>query len=1277
MPAGVRPTNTLTKTNHSRQQHDKKQRPPTLLEDGTSQFLHLEKIRGNNVRQPLITGEGDISELPPRKRQKTESKFSKLDNSSVSSDALDGVDPNSVGENPVILLSRDCRRSSQTRSGHGQSQLIIHSGSAVNGHVREYQKVEARMRSDLLRSNPTTRENGRPWGDPSHDSKSAVLPIAGASTVPNLIDLCDDETLEKTPNDIPCERREQSIKDQSGLMREEIGQGEIPQSQPQSTATRSRHFLNTNTSERSNNIPRTPLLSTSTHAETQKEEPRLNDQFRAMDGKRRNQEYSSSPDELAGDPDLEISQASFLPKLTSRGTNFTVASTTKSSSSTRKGSPTNESLGGLAPSSVPISTFSRSSANKAPPGTSVRKNREIVESSPSWGAPLAAVNAGGKILSSPSLGLQLNPRTDSYEVMNEGRKIVIDSIILQIQPQKLQKVAWSRSRPQVRFWSSKSVDCDPVLDIELRSAKDCQVLLSRLQNACSHNLHVESKEGQVRPCEDSQCQPLTFPRDYLDKAFQKRLSEQMKSQSFKSSRAVDEGEDLSLAARNKANRITANSITDFVKPTSTKRRRVSRNVDQLQIGKEEVEAPHPALSTRSSSLDTPKDQSVLDGGVSPSRISEITQSLQPKKQSTYSTRSHMTSNFGANAVRSPSQEAMPAQKRYQIQDFGEPWRKPLVYPRDGKKKSTVEWLDLERLNEGEFFNDTLISFYLRYLEQKCEERNPEMAKRIYFFNSFFYASLTKTQRGKKGINYEAVQKWTRGMDIFNCDFVVVPINESLHWYFAVICNLPSLKRDFSHLDDDAVVPPIPSTDRVPTEVQATRTSYPISGSSNLLASGAAIQSAIVDQSIIKSTEEDARSSFAELSLDNEEQPDERAMLDGQVDSEEAQASNHLSKQEAQSQANARKHMAAVGASVEPESPLAASSSKKRKRKSFPPGKKLDPTEPAIVTFDSLAVAHSPTVRILKDYLKAEAHEKRSMIFDDSQIKGMTAVGIPKQDNYCDCGPYLLGYMDRFLEDPKGFIEKTMRKKLDLEKDWPRLDPSNLRSGMRDLLLDLHKEQEDGRKLSTRKPDKVQTSQKPNSSPRKDHPNETKRDGVALVARMSEEALLAAQSGLRPASTYETKYPTLQHTLKVDDEADRAEIPVPRKRSEDGTKASVSTLEESHPVVVVDSQPAESQSPVQPTAVTPISALQAEGSSVALPSTIQDSQPQEIFQSLEDSQHGMTGTPTPHSERISLELAATSPVRTGTVYSPPLVKELSRQYPQQPEVSAKSQLRIEI
>ncbi len=36
-----------------------------------------------------------------------------------------------------------------------------------------------------------------------------------------------------------------------------------------------------------------------------------------------------------------------------------------------------------------------------------------------------------------------------------------------------------------------------------------------------------------------------------------------------------------------------------------------------------------------------------------------------------------------------------------------------------------------------------------------------------------------------------VKKWTRNINIFEKDFVVIPINKSAHWYLAIIC-YPSL-----------------------------------------------------------------------------------------------------------------------------------------------------------------------------------------------------------------------------------------------------------------------------------------------------------------------------------------------------------------------------------------------------------------------------------------------------------------------------------------------------
>lgn len=102
-------------------------------------------------------------------------------------------------------------------------------------------------------------------------------------------------------------------------------------------------------------------------------------------------------------------------------------------------------------------------------------------------------------------------------------------------------------------------------------------------------------------------------------------------------------------------------------------------------------------------------------------------------------------------------------------------------------------LDLERLAPHEFLNDNIIGFYIRFLEDHLQRCNAEVAKRVYFFNSYFFARLTNSPRGRRSVNYEGVEKWTRSVDLFSYDYVVVPINEDAHWYLAIICNLPYLE----------------------------------------------------------------------------------------------------------------------------------------------------------------------------------------------------------------------------------------------------------------------------------------------------------------------------------------------------------------------------------------------------------------------------------------------------------------------------------------------------
>ncbi|KAH9560680.1 hypothetical protein CY35_06G119500 [Sphagnum magellanicum] len=114
----------------------------------------------------------------------------------------------------------------------------------------------------------------------------------------------------------------------------------------------------------------------------------------------------------------------------------------------------------------------------------------------------------------------------------------------------------------------------------------------------------------------------------------------------------------------------------------------------------------------------------------------------------------------------------------------------VAYPsRDDPEAVEIVHSDLLRLAPEEFLNDTVIDFYIKYI-QRPEALTLEDKKRFHFFNSFFYKKLSEVIRGKKkkgGGDFLKLRKWTKGMNIFEKDYLFVPIHNSLHWSLAIIC----------------------------------------------------------------------------------------------------------------------------------------------------------------------------------------------------------------------------------------------------------------------------------------------------------------------------------------------------------------------------------------------------------------------------------------------------------------------------------------------------------
>ncbi|XP_042723517.1 sentrin-specific protease 7 isoform X7 [Lagopus leucura] len=118
----------------------------------------------------------------------------------------------------------------------------------------------------------------------------------------------------------------------------------------------------------------------------------------------------------------------------------------------------------------------------------------------------------------------------------------------------------------------------------------------------------------------------------------------------------------------------------------------------------------------------------------------------------------------------------------------------IVYPPPPAKGGLgVTREDLKCLEYGEFLNDVIIDFYLKYL--LLEKAPKHLAERTHIFSSFFYKCLTRTEKfseedPKVSVaqrRHKRVRTWTRHINIFSKDYIFVPVNEESHWYIAVIC----------------------------------------------------------------------------------------------------------------------------------------------------------------------------------------------------------------------------------------------------------------------------------------------------------------------------------------------------------------------------------------------------------------------------------------------------------------------------------------------------------
>ncbi|NWZ09263.1 SENP7 protease, partial [Agelaius phoeniceus] len=313
----------------------------------------------------------------------------------------------------------------------------------------------------------------------------------------------------------------------------------------------------------------------------------------------------------------------------------------------------------------------------------------------------------------------------------------------------------------------------------------------------------------------------------------------------------------------------------------------------------------------------------------------------------------------------------------------------IVYPPPPAKGGLgVTREDLECLEYGEFLNDVIIDFYLKYL--LLEKAPKHVADRTHIFSSFFYKCLTRTEKNSEGdVKVSAAQRrhrrvrtWTRHINIFNKDYIFVPVNEESHWYMAVIC-FPWL--------EEAV--------------------------------------------------------YAECPQQNSPSPRPRqSPLEPQ--SESTRAGSVLCRDEEEGDGNRSLFSKGIFIFIFSLSQISLSNSKNQICK-----------RPCILILDSLkACSVQKTVQVLREYLEVEWEAKRKTHREFSKSTMIDLCPrVPKQDNSSDCGVYLLQYVESFFQNPIVNFEQPLH----LENWFPRQLIRNKREEIRDLILQLHFQQQSG------------------------------------------------------------------------------------------------------------------------------------------------------------------------------------------------------------------------
>ena len=266
-------------------------------------------------------------------------------------------------------------------------------------------------------------------------------------------------------------------------------------------------------------------------------------------------------------------------------------------------------------------------------------------------------------------------------------------------------------------------------------------------------------------------------------------------------------------------------------------------------------------------------------------------------------------------------------------------------------------------------------------------------------------SLTAAEK-----RYKRVERWIKKINLFEKDFIVVPINEHAHWFVCVICFPGQMGCVNAQTGERCETPASQARPRSNKTIKRKAVKKPMTiGSTTIIP--------IKGKEDIKFMEEEGSDR------------DEAEASDDDVEEDEEEVTK---KTEQEIQA------------------------------------KLAIRQPCILTFDSLAGgSKARTHQTLREYLTCEW--KTKMVKEGKEERVFTRDNMPggspkvqQQPNFSDCGIYLLQYVESFFKDPISDYSLPIKS---LTEWFTKDEVENKRNNIATLIRDLAASQNPGKQFN--------------------------------------------------------------------------------------------------------------------------------------------------------------------------------------------------------------------